>query len=102
MAMDATKFKVESKEFNEDLSSGVVVVSYPTTDANEAHEFLGSMAAKNLAIGEGARAGMTDPRLSTSPYIYLVDSKGEPITDGKTQKPAGFRASITIVKQLLS
>ncbi len=102
MSMDATKFSVVRSDFSPDMNDGVVTISYPTSEPNEAHEFLSSMAAKQVAIAAAARAGIHDPRLSNSPVVYPVDAKGARFEDPRTQKVVGFHADIPVVRQLLS
>lgn len=92
---------VISKEFDQSMTRGTVIVECDNADPNFAYEELRGPVARNDAIKCAAVNGMADPRVNDNPAIFAVDAAGNMVTDPTKQKTAKYRARIHLIRKLV-
>jgi hypothetical protein len=92
---------VISKNFDDSMTHGSVIVECNESEPNKAYEELRGPAARNEAIKTAAVSGMADPRINDNPQIFAVDAAGEVIKDPSKQKTAKYRARINLIRKLV-
>lgn len=101
-------------QFNEDRSSGIVVLESDLREFNMAIDELLSSAARQKAIGHAASCGVPDPRINgMSSSAYPINSEGYSLDQVRDKKgnplppahpllqPVRYRVDIPVTRRLV-